>query len=259
MLRATFPKAEGWHTLLGKPEVKPVKIALPASHGYILTSRKSGRSLAVADIEFVQKELFKQVPRQEGKLVLAITHNAYYYANGEVSDCCLWGTHGVDSATGNSFVLGTYLDAAPAVVEDADVQTLTQQLAEFLNDPLHDPLVHGRNVKVPGNAFPAWTRPSSMRPGDQGACGGTGVATATFLLEPTDTNAKNNIPASKAYAARLGATTYHLQNVALLPWYTGPWEGSGDSFSFPDPRALAGPAKPCPVRGGRPGGGAPAL
>ena len=29
MLRTTFPKAEGWHTLLGKPEVKPVRITVP--------------------------------------------------------------------------------------------------------------------------------------------------------------------------------------------------------------------------------------
>ena len=29
MLRTTFPKAEGWHTLLGKPEVKPLKITVP--------------------------------------------------------------------------------------------------------------------------------------------------------------------------------------------------------------------------------------
>src|SRR5882757_323061 len=37
MLRATFPKAAGWHTLLGKPETKPVKIAVPVGYGYILT------------------------------------------------------------------------------------------------------------------------------------------------------------------------------------------------------------------------------
>jgi chitinase len=253
MLRATFPQAAGWHTLLGNPEVKPVTIEVPAIHGYVLSSKKSGRSVGVANVVFVQKELFKQVPRQEGKLVLAFTHNTYFYENGEISDCCSWGTHGVDSATGNSFVLGAYLDTAPAVVEDADVQPLTQQLAEFLNDPLHDPLVQGRNAKIPGNTFPAW-----MRPGDQGGCGGTGVA-ATFLLEPTDTNPSNNIPASKAYAARLGATIYHLQNAALLQWYTGPWEGSGGSYSFPDPRVLTEPARHCPERAGRSGGGAPAL
>ena len=46
MLRTTFPKAEGWHTLLGKPEVKPVRITVPLGYGYVLTSKKSGRSIA---------------------------------------------------------------------------------------------------------------------------------------------------------------------------------------------------------------------
>ena len=129
MLRATFPKADGWHTLLGKPEVKPVKIAVPVGYGYILTSKKTGGSFAIVDLEFLQKELFQQLPKQEGKLVIAVTHNTAYYALGDATVCCSWGTHGVDSATGNSFVLGSYLHDAPAVVEDADVQPLTQQLA----------------------------------------------------------------------------------------------------------------------------------
>jgi chitinase len=61
MLRSTFPKASGWHTLLGKPEVKPVKITIPAGYGYILTSKRNGGSFAVVDIEFLQRELFKQL------------------------------------------------------------------------------------------------------------------------------------------------------------------------------------------------------
>jgi len=254
MLRTTFPKAEGWHTLLGNPEVKLIKIAVPVGYGYILTSKKSGASFAVVDVEYLQKELFRQLPKQPGKLVIAVTHNTTFYADGDATVCCSWGTHGVDSATGNSFVLGSYLHDAPAVVEDADVQPLTQQLAEFINDPLHDPLAHGRNVKAPGNTFPAWLRPTSMRPGDQGGCGGTGVASTYFLLEPTNTNLKNNFPASKAFAAKLDADTWHLQNVALLPWYTGASEGLGGTYSFPDAQALAEPSKPCPARGGRGGG-----
>jgi chitinase len=254
MLRTTFPKAEGWHTLLGKPEVKLIKIAVPVGYGYILTSKKSGASFAVVDVEYLQKELFRQLPKQPGKLVIAVTHNTTFYADGDATVCCSWGTHGVDSATENSFVLGSYLHDAPAVVEDADVQPLTQQLAEFINDPLHDPLAHGRNVKAPGNTFPAWLRPTSMRPGDQGGCGGTGVASTYFLLEPTNTNLKNNFPASKAFAAKLDADTWHLQNVALLPWYTGASEGLGGTYSFPDAQALAEPSKPCPARGGRGGG-----
>jgi chitinase len=258
MLRTTFPKAEGWHTLLGKPEVKPVKITIPVGYGYVLTSEQTGRSFAVVDVEFLQKELFQQISKQPGKLVIAMTHNTTYYADGDATVCCSWGTHGVDSVTGNSFVLGSYLFAAPAVVEDGDVQPLTQQLGEFFNDPLHDPLVRGgRNVKVPGNTFPGWMRPTSMRPGDQGGCGGTGIATTYFLLEPTNANPKNNFPASKAFAARAGEDTYHLQNVALLPWYTGSQEGLGSTYSFPDLQALAEPAKPCPARGGRGGASAP--
>jgi chitinase len=225
MLRATFPKADAWHTLLGKPVIKPVKINVPVGYGYVLHSEKSGRSLGVADVEFVQKELFKQVSRQDGSLVIAVTQNVTYYADGDATICCSWGTHGLDSATGNSFVLASYLDHAPSVVEDADVQPLTEQLAEFVNDPLRN------------NAFSPWMR--------QNACGGTGAGSRYFLLEPTDINPKNNIPASKAFAAG----SYHLQNVALLPWYTG----SPGAYSFPDARALSESAKPCPPRGRRTG------
>jgi chitinase len=146
-------------------------------------------------------------------------------------------------------VLGSYLSGAPPAVEDADVQPLTQQLGEFINDPQHDPLLGGDNTKGPGNTFPRWLRPAWMRPGDEGPCGGSRVASAYFLLEPTDTNPKNNFPASKAFAARTGNTVYHLQNVALLPWYTGPSEGVGNRNSFPDAQALAEPAKPCPAPG----------
>ena len=243
-----FPKAEGWHTLLGKPEVKPVKITVPAGYGYVLTSKKNGGSFAVVDVEFLQQELFKQLPKQDGKLVIAVTHNTTYYADGDATVCCSWGTHGVDSATGNSFVLGSYLHAAPAVVEDSDVQPLTQQLAEFINDPLHDPLLHGRNVTAPGNYFPGWMRPAS-RPGDRVAAAARGVATTYFLLEPTNTNPKNNFPASKAFVAHAGGATYHLQNVALLPWYLGHCGRSRQHVTaFPTRRRSLQPAQPCPPR-----------
>ena len=249
MLRSTFPAAADWHTLLSKSDVRPIRITIPVGYGYILTSKKTGKSFAVADIEFLQKELFKQLPKQEGKLVIAVTHNTAYYALGDATVCCSWGTHGVDSATGNSFVLSSYLHQAPSVVTDADVQPLTEQLAEFFNDPLHDPLVHGRNVTVPGNTVPGWIRPSSISPGDKGVCGGTGMGSTYFLLEPTDSNPKNNFPASKPFAAHTSAATYHLQNVALLPWYVGAAEGLGRQFSFPDRQALSSSPEPCAAPG----------
>jgi chitinase len=251
MLRSTFPRAGDWHTLLDKPEIRAIAIDVPLGYGYVLTSKRSGRSLAFADADFVQKELFQKLPGKTGKLVLAVTHNTAFYALGDATVCCSWGTHGVDGATGNSFVLASYLSDPPFIVEDQDVQPLTQQLAQFIKDPLYDPTVRGREVKPPSNVFPAWMRPATMRAGDQGACGGAGAATSYFRLEPTDTNPKNSVPASGSYAAQIGGMTYHLQNVALLPWYTGAAEGLGSNYSFPDPQALPEPAAPCPARGGR--------
>lgn len=250
MLRTMFAKDDDWHTLLGKPEVRPVNITIPIGYGYVLTSKSSGGSLAVVDVEFLQGELFKQLSKKENALVIAITRNTTYYALGDATVCCSWGTHGVDRVTGNSFVLGSYLQGAPAVVEDRDVQPISQQLAQFIKDPLHDPLFHERNVKAPGNLFPSWMRSTSAPPGDQGICGGTGAGSTYFLLEPTNTNPKNNIPASPAFAVRVRETTYHLQNVALLPWYVGASEGLGTSYSFPNPDALRARSKPCAARSG---------
>ncbi len=251
MLRTTFPGAEEWHTLLGKPEVKAIRITIPAGYGYILTSKKSGASFAIVDVEFLQRELFKQLPKQEGKLVVALTHNTTYYADGDATLCCSWGTHGVDSSTGNSFVLASYLHAAPTIVEDSDVQPLTQQLGEFINDPLHDPLLHGRNIKVPGNTLrkiPGCV-PRRCNQEVRAVVRAPVPLRAYFLLDPTDTNPKNNIPVSRPFIAQLNGAAYHLQNVALLPWYTGVSEGLGNVYSFPDAQALSDAAKPCPARG----------
>jgi chitinase len=253
LLRATFPedaanarKVQG-HTLLGKPEIKPVTIAIPPGYGYLLTSKKSGTSFAVIDSEFLQQEIFKQIPRQDGKLVIAVAHNTTYYAAADATVCCTWGTHGVDAATGNSFVLGSYLRDAPAIVTDRDIQPLTQQLAEFFNDPLHDPHIYYRTDAAPGNYFPtSWLQPKAP-PSDEGRCGGSGIGTNYFLLQPTNTNPKNSFPASPSFSARTAGFTYHLQNVALLPWYLGSTASAG-TYSFPDAQALAAPAQPCPNR-----------
>ena len=206
LLRATFPNQPGWHTLLGKPEVKPLKIEVPLGYGYILTSRKEGTSFAVVDVEFLQQAIFKHLPRQEGKLILAVTHNTTYYSDGDATECCSWGTHGVDTDTGNSFVLSSYLGAAPAVVRDRDVQPITQQLAEFINDPQHDPLFHGgHGTPTPGNSVPRWTRLPRVPAGDQGRCGGSGIASVYFLLEPTNTTPKMRSPHPQALSPKPAA------------------------------------------------------
>ena len=243
LLRATFPSDVSGHTYLAKPEIKPISISIPPGYGYILRSKKNGTTFAVVDIEFLEKRLFQQIPRQDGKLVIAVTHNTTYYTDSDATVCCSWGMHGVDAATGNSFVLGSYLRATPAIVEDRDIQPLTQQLAEFINDPLHDPRTYFRTAAASGNFFPAW-----LRPGEDGGCAGAGVGSNYFLLEPTNTNPENSFPVSTPFLAHTAGFACHLANVATLHWYLGTATDPGRSYSFPDSHALSEPAKPCPDR-----------
>ena len=56
-----------------------LKLTVPVGYGYVLTSKASGRSFAIADLVYVQQEVFKQIPRQDGKLVIVMTRNTAYW------------------------------------------------------------------------------------------------------------------------------------------------------------------------------------
>jgi len=256
IMRTDFSReaAKNWHTLLEKPKVIPLQINVPIGKGYVLTSKKTGRMLAMVDVLFMQQQIFQQLPKAEigpGTLVIAMTKNVTYYTDEDATECCSWGTHGVDNTQGSRqpFVLGSYLDS-DTVEMDSNVQPLTQQLAQWFRDPLHEPALRiHEGMTPPGNLFPSWMKvppkSSTELPTDNSDCGGTAVATDYFLNDPTDTNWKNRTPSSKAYIAKTRGAAYYLQNVALLSWYTG---SSSQGYSFPDASALSGPAKPCPAR-----------
>ena len=65
MLHATTGAAAGWHTLLEQPKVQPVMVRIPPGYGYMLTSKRTGTLLGMADAEYVQRAIFQQIPRQE--------------------------------------------------------------------------------------------------------------------------------------------------------------------------------------------------
>ena len=261
LLRTEFYAQGGsgdWHTLLGTPKVAPIHIDVPVWDGYVMTSKKTGGMLAMVDQRFMQQALFAQLSNvTPGTLVIAVTRDVTYYINNDATECCTWGTYGVDtSQPGRTpFVLSTYLD--PHVVDvDRDVQPITEYLARFFRDPLHDGLYRGRRGEpAPGNVFPAWMKVPAATTGEQPR-ENTGAGSAA--LDPTDTNWKNTVQASKAFVATVGGTVYHLQNVALLEWYNevpSPASLHG-AYSFPDEKALTEPARPAPVRQQGGGGGA---
>jgi chitinase len=266
MMRADFHAQGGsgdWHTRLGQPKVVPLKIEVPIGRGYVLTSKKTGRILAMVDLRFMQQEIFKQLPKDAvppGALLLAVVRDTTYYVNSDATQCCHWGAYGVDTSAGarQPFVLGTYLDSNVVDV-DVDVQPITQQLARFFRDPLHDPLYRAaRGAPSPGNAFPAWmkvpAKTDTEQPRQNSASGGSGIA--SLGNDPTDVNWKNTVQASKPFVATVSGVPYHLQNVALLQWYNQRAAPTSlqRAYSFPDVSALPEPARPAPA--GRRGGGA---
>jgi chitinase len=244
MLRATTGAAASWHTLLGQPKVQPVTVKIPPGYGYVLTSKRTGTVLGMADAEYVQRAIFQQIPRQEGKLVIAVTWNTAYYTYGDATVCCSWGTHGVDQATGNSFVLASYLEATPPLVEERDVQPLTEQLAEWVNDPLHDPLFHlafRRPLPEGENVIPPWKWPA-VENAELRGCGGDSPATRYTLQDPLDTNERSDLPAGPASVVHARGEAWHVANVALMSWYAS----GGEPYSFPNARLLQKAATPCP-------------
>lgn len=238
LLRASVPHASSWHTLLAPQKVVPLAVTVPAADGYTLFSWKTGRKFAVVDLKFLVRTIFKRLPAYPGELVIAYATNATYYALNDATVCCSWGTHGVAPVKGESFILSTYLNQPPSIIRDQDIQPLTQQLAEFLYDPMHDPLYSGSFRTMPGNHFAPWKRPVT------GGCGGEGVGSNYYELEPTDVNLKNNFPQSPAFTMGTSDQKYHVQNIALLSWYL---QQSGDStiYSFPDSHVLTTPATTC--------------
>ncbi|GAA3756468.1 hypothetical protein GCM10022270_13870 [Terriglobus aquaticus] len=258
LLRASFYQTAAsantlstWHTKFSKPTVAPaLRVQIPIGYGYTLTDKRSARTLGVVDLEWLQKKIFETTPAgtlSPDRLVLFVTHNTTYYAEGDATVCCSWGTHGTEPASKQPFVLASYLDLSSLAI-DKDVQPISSQLAQFVMDPGHDPLFKGtRGQTSPGNTFgTGWMRPATS-PASDFRCAGTGAGSRYFTLLPTDTNAKNNFPASPAFVAG----TYHLQNAPVLPWYTGntaaeSWQGK---LSFPDAAALTQPMQPCEAPG----------
>jgi chitinase len=214
--RAQFHAKNDWHVLLGEPErSKPVAITIPRANGYLLHSKRNGASLGVVDLDFVQKAVMEQTDGT-GKFVIAVTRNAAFYALGDATVCCSVGTHE------RALVIGSYFDEG-VMPGFSDIQGITQQVGEWLNDPLHD---------TKANQLPRWLEPTANL-----ICGGKGESSAYLQEQPTDfVRGRNALVVTK------GEQHYHLENLALLSWFE---QSPNGPYSFPDTKALTGPARPC--------------
>jgi chitinase len=119
LLRTSFYKVaesantlSNWHTILTKPTVAPaVKVEIPAGYGYTLSDKRAMRTMAVVDVEWLQKKIFETVPAgtlSPDRLVMFVTYNTTFYADGDATVCCSWGTDGTDGATKQPFIFASY-------------------------------------------------------------------------------------------------------------------------------------------------------
>lgn len=115
----------------------------------------------------------------------------------------------------------------PALVGDllADVSTFNHELGEWLNDP------YVNNI-VPDWTYPPLNTECSFNPYPEvGDPQGNGPQFFDFPTVP--------IP--------LNGYTYHLQNLVMLPWFTGEVPSSAQSgwYDFPDTKEITKPFVPC--------------
>ena len=181
---------------------------------------------ALVDLRFMQRELFKQLPKDAatpGSLVLAVAPRHHVLRQ-----------RGRDARLPMGHLRRRLLGQSAAVFCARDLPgsgtswTLTPTCSPSpSNSPSSSatrcmtPCMAAGAGRAPGNVFPAWmkvpAKTADEQPRQNSGAGGTGLT--NLGNDPTDVNWKNTVPASKAFVATVGDVSYHLQNVALLQWY----------------------------------------
>lgn len=232
-----------WHVLLNSPQnLRPATIEVPRGSAELFQDPKSGEILAIVDIGFLQtalKTLFVSEPISSTAIPIFITRNTVYatVTKGKTNfnTCCVGGFHNAfetsqgDNTFVQTFAFTTSLDSPLALFAFgdpgifADVNPLSHELGELLNDPFVNNVVP--RYEIPG--LPA------------------GVIACQSHLEDGDiieNFSPDYIPVT------LNGFTYHPQTLALLQWFEGitPSDAFNAQYSFPAP-IITTPFVPCPA------------
>ncbi len=222
---------DNYHVLLEKPQtLTPVTIEVPYGASEVFVDA-GGNYFALIDVNFLESQLNTMLqlePVDVHSIPIFLTRNAVFgdFSMGKPVDCCVGGFHTAYEArqTANrtfvqTVVFATSLDAdvANTVFNDpgefADINALSHELAETLNDPFVN------------NIAPSYQVPGAP----QGVCQNT--------LEVGDVT-ENSIP--NYTDVTLHGFTYHPQTLGVLQWFqdTSPSTAINGDFSFPDASLL---------------------
>jgi hypothetical protein len=188
-----------YHVLLGMPTIAPtVTVSVPAANGNAY-SLNGGGFMGVLDPTYFDQILSGLLPSYTAnQLPIFLTDNVFLGTNGLLANCCILGFHSSQSspiATAKTWIYAAYTEPATFNVGIVDVDSLSHEVAEWLNDPFV-------------GAFPGvnWIPPAVL-PGQGGAC----------IPNFETGDPLESVPYTFSKVTNL--TTYHLQDEVLLPWY----------------------------------------
>jgi hypothetical protein len=226
-----------WHTILERPRIlTPVVIEVPVGSSVVFQIPDGG-FLALIDLNYLAAQL-NTLLQTEGvkvdELPIFVTRNAVFgdFFFGFPLSCCIGGFHtalevgqgGITTGI-QTLAFATAIDTnvADAAFGDptlfADVQALSHEISEWINDPFVN------------NIVPSWQFP--------GLSGGS----CANLLETGDP--VENLP-DPTFPVVLHGFTYHPQTEALLQWFTreSPSSAVGGVYTYPG-NNLTTASEPC--------------
>lgn len=230
--------SENFHVLLGSPQtLTPVTIEVPVGSA-VVYQLPDGTYFAEIDYNFLISQLntlLQTEPVTVDSIPIFLTRNAVYgdFVSQQPVDCCIGGLHTAYEASQTrnrvlvqtaAFATSLDADVADGIFGDAgefaDINALSHELAETLNDPFAD------------NVTPYYQMPGE----DPGVCGNyLEVGDVIEGLQPDYTD------------VALHGFNYHPQTLGLLQWFEGqqPSNAIEGSYSFPDTTKLTEPFEPC--------------
>jgi hypothetical protein len=205
--RAQFWQLPGfspnYHVLLGTPSVAPtVTITVTSASQGNLYRLRSGGLLGVVASNFFNAQITALVANYTANtLPIFLTDNVFEGSNGTINTCCVLGYHSSQqppAATAKTWIYAAYTEPGTFVGDVIlDVQPLSHEVSEWLNDPFVGAFAFGFLNVIP----------PAILPGTGGGCI-VNFETGDPLESP---------PA--VFTQVTNGTTYHLQDEVFLPWY----------------------------------------
>jgi hypothetical protein len=231
--RAEFHNIAGfssdYHVLLDNPMVMPtVTLTVTSPQQGNAYRLRSGGLLGVVASGFLESQVIG--PHFPANILpIFLTDNVFESGDGTINTCCVLGYH--NSQRPPASTAATWIYAAhtePGTFRNnviLDVQPLSHEVAEWLNDPFVGALRIGFVNLIP----------PALLPGQGGAC-----------IINFETGDPLEAPPA-VFTQTIGGTTYHLQDEVFLPWYlhTTPSFSVNGQYSFQNtfttPSSLCGP------------------